>query len=61
MANVFPAYLSIKVETRFSAWGTIDESAYPARIDHYENDALVFSFIATTIDGGQAVEASNFR
>jgi hypothetical protein len=51
----------IKVETRFSVWGTIDGSAYPAKIDHYENGALVFSFIATAIEGGQAVDASNFR
>jgi hypothetical protein len=51
----------IKVETRFSVWGTIDGSAYPARIDHYENDALVFSFIATKIEGGPAIDASNFR
>jgi hypothetical protein len=56
--NATPA---IKVETRFSVWGIIDGSAYPARMDHYENDALVFSFIATTIDGGQAIDASNFR
>jgi hypothetical protein len=52
---------AIKVETRFSVWGTIDGSLYPARIDHYENDALVFSFIATAITGGPAVDASNFR
>jgi hypothetical protein len=56
--SVTPA---IKVETHFSSWGTIDESLYPARIDHYENDALVFSFIAATITGGPAVDASNFR
>jgi hypothetical protein len=51
----------VKVETRFSVWGMIDGSAYPAKIDRYENGALVFSFIATSIEGGQAVDASNFR
>jgi hypothetical protein len=51
----------VQVETRFSMWGTIEGSAYPAVIDHYENGALVFSFIATTIVGGQAVDASNYR
>jgi hypothetical protein len=56
--SVTPA---IKIETRFSAWGTIDESLYPAQIDRYENDALVFSFTASTITGGPAVDASNFR
>jgi hypothetical protein len=56
--SVTPA---IKMETRFSVWGTIEGSAYPARIDHYENDALVFSFIATSIEGGPAIDASNFR
>jgi hypothetical protein len=56
--SVTPA---IKVETRFSVWGTIEGSAYPARIDHYENDALIYSFIATAIAGGPAVDASNFR
>jgi hypothetical protein len=51
----------VKVETRFSVWGTIEGSAYPAKIDRYENGALVFSFIATSIEGGQGVDASNFR
>jgi hypothetical protein len=56
--SVTPA---IKVETRFSVWGTIDGSVYPAEIDRYENGARVFSFIATAITGGPAVDASNFR
>jgi hypothetical protein len=56
--SVTPA---VKVETCFSVWGTIDGSAYPAKIDHYENGTLVFSFIATKIEGGGAIDASNFR
>jgi hypothetical protein len=50
----------VEVETRFSAWGTIDESAYPARIDRYENGKLVFTFIATRIEGESAIDAANF-
>jgi hypothetical protein len=52
---------SAGVKTRFSDWVTIEGSQYPAKIDHSENGALIFSFVATTIEGGPAVDASNFR
>jgi hypothetical protein len=51
----------VKVETRFPVWGTIDGSAYPAQIERYEDGNLIFSFAPTKIEGGPAVNASNFR
>jgi hypothetical protein len=56
--NVSPA---VKVETQFSVWGTIDGSAYPAKMERYEDGKLIFTFIATKIDGSPAVDASNFK
>ncbi len=50
-----------RIETRFSVWGEIDGSARPARVDRYENGKLVFSFIATGIESGPAVDAAHFR
>lgn len=50
----------MKIETRFSMWGTIDGSAYPAQIERYQGGKRVFSFIATAIDNGPAVDAGNF-
>jgi hypothetical protein len=51
---------AVKIETRFSMWGTIDGSAYPAQVDHYEDGKLVFSFIVTGIENGPALDVSNF-
>jgi hypothetical protein len=51
----------VKVETRFSAWGKIDESAYPAQIERYEDGKCIFTFIAEKIEGGPATDASNFQ
>jgi len=50
-----------KIETRFSNWKTLEGSAYPGRIDHYENGRLVFSFEAKTIVAAAATEPSRFR
>jgi hypothetical protein len=50
-----------KIETRFSLWGNIDGSAYPARIDHYEGGQLVFTFIAEDIAGGASVDQADFQ
>lgn len=47
-------------ETRFSMWGEIEESMYPARIDHYENGELVFTFIAESIESGEATDVAEF-
>jgi hypothetical protein len=51
----------VRIETRFSKWGTIDDSAYPACIERYENGKLVFSFIATSIEAGPAQDVSSYR
>jgi hypothetical protein len=51
----------VKVETRFSAWGKIEDSVYPAKIERYEDGKLIFTFIAEKIEGGPAADASNFQ
>jgi hypothetical protein len=54
------AKIPVKNETRFSMWGEIDGSAYPARIDHYEGGELVFTFIAESIENGEAADVAEF-
>jgi hypothetical protein len=49
------------VETRFSDWTRVDGSAYPARIERFENGNLVFSLTATTISASPRQDPSNFR
>lgn len=39
----------VAVETRFSGWGQVDGSAYPSRIERYENGRLSFAFVAGTV------------
>jgi hypothetical protein len=56
--SVVPA---VRVETRFSDWRLVDGSAYPSRIERYENDRRVFSFTTTNISGAPAIAAANFR
>ncbi len=51
----------IKMETRFSEWGYIDGSAYPALVEHYEDGKLVFTFIAEQIEGGASIDKTNFE
>lgn len=51
----------VRIETRFSEWGTIDGSAYPALIEHFEGGKLVFTFIAEQIEGGAAIDETNFE
>ena len=38
----------IRVETRFLNWQRVDGSAYPGRIERYENGNPVFSFVVAT-------------
>jgi hypothetical protein len=52
---------SVKVETRFDMWGTIEGAAFPARIERYEDGKRVFSFIATEIESGPAEDITNYR
>jgi hypothetical protein len=39
----------VAVETRFVGWGQVDGSAYPIRIEHFENGQLTFAFFAATV------------
>ena len=50
-----------KIETRFSAWGQVDGSLYPGRIERYEDGRLVFSFVTTAVASGPRVDAGEFR
>jgi hypothetical protein len=52
---------AVKVETRFSNWGDIEGSAYPACVDHYVGGKLVFSFIAESIEGGASIDKASFK
>jgi hypothetical protein len=49
------------VEVRFSGWRTIDGSAYPGRIDRFENGQPIFSFVIANISAGPRVEPAQFR
>jgi hypothetical protein len=51
----------VTVETRFSGWRTIDGSAYPGRIDRYENNQAIFSFVVANISAGPRLEPAAFR
>ena len=51
----------VKVETRFTVWGEIEGSAYPAQVERYENGKRVFTFIATGIESGPEVDISNYQ
>lgn len=45
-----------KIETRYSAWGTIDGSQYPARIERYVDGQRQFDFISESIVGEAAAD-----
>ena len=51
----------VEIETRFSMWGVVNGSAYPACIERYEDGKLVFSFVATGIETGPALDLSSYR
>ncbi len=57
-ATVSPA---VRVETRFSGWSNVAGSAYPGRIERYENGRLVFSFTTATVSSGPRQEPGAFR
>lgn len=50
-----------KIEMRFSVWGNIEGSAYPAYIEYFKNGELVFTFIAETIQGEASSDKASFR
>jgi hypothetical protein len=50
----------IKMETRYSVWGDIDGSKYPARIEHYADGKLQFDFIAENIKNAESADKSEY-
>jgi hypothetical protein len=52
---------ALPVETRFSNWRMVEGSAYPGRIDRYENGNLIFSFIVSTASSRPRRDATKFR
>jgi hypothetical protein len=52
---------AVEIETRFSVWGTIEGSAYPAKIEHYEGGELAFTFIAEQIAAESESDVESFR
>ena len=50
----------IKIETRFSVWGDIEGSKYPARIEHYVDGKLQFDFITENIKNEASVDKSEY-
>jgi hypothetical protein len=50
-----------KIETRFSAWGRVDGSLYPGRIERYEDGRLVFSFVTAEVAAGPRADPQQFR
>ena len=51
----------LKVETRFSNWDKSSGSAYPKRIEHFENGNLVFSFVVSTVSSQSRQDITKFR
>jgi len=51
----------VRVETRFSNWQEVEGSAYPAKIERYENDNLVFSLAVTSATSRARGNAASFR
>jgi hypothetical protein len=52
---------TVKVETRFSQWTVVDGSAYPGRIERYEEGKPIFSFVVTSVSAHSRAEAASFR
>jgi hypothetical protein len=50
----------VKIETRYSTWGDIDGSKYPAHIEHYVDGKLQFDFITETIKNEESVDKSEY-
>jgi hypothetical protein len=51
----------LKVETRFSDWQQVEGSAYPGRIERFENDRMIFTYLVTTASSRPRQDAANFR
>jgi hypothetical protein len=50
-----------KVETLFSEWQNVEGSAFPGKIERYENDTLIFSFIVTAASTRAGQNTASFR
>ena len=48
----------VQIETRYSTWGDIDGSKYPAHIEHYVDGKLQFDFIAENIKNEESADKS---
>lgn len=51
----------VEVETYYSMWGSIEGSAFPARISRFENGKEVFTFIAEEIESRAGIDDALFR
>jgi hypothetical protein len=51
----------VAVETRFLGWGQIEGSAYPSRIERYEDGHLAFAFVAGSITGRSKPAKTNSK
>lgn len=52
---------SLNVEIRFSSWTKVGTSAYPGRIERFEDGKPVFSFVITQSTSGPKQDVSTFR
>jgi hypothetical protein len=51
---------AVKIETRYSLWGEISGSKYPARIQHFVDGKLQFEFISETITNEESADKAEF-
>lgn len=51
----------VSIETRFSNWQVTNGSAYPGRIDRFEDKRLVFSFVVAAVSAAPRQEPDTFR
>jgi len=50
-----------EIETRFSNWGQLHGSAFPARVERFENGRRVFLFEIQAIASGPALSPASYR
>jgi hypothetical protein len=50
-----------KIETRYSNWGQLEDSAWPGLIERYEAGTLVFAFTTQAAAVSEAADISTFR
>jgi hypothetical protein len=52
---------ALRVETKFLEWRMMDGSAYPGRIERYEDGRRIFSFVINSITVAPAIDAAYFH